>query len=183
MGWATDLLPHEFDFDNRYIMSEEPPVTYFLGSIGDGNKRELIKFKEACEKRNIKFIANNPWQNPLDFNSAKVLVQKSIVAPDIRGSGDPNKPDENGTAHKYIGYIPCRLFKNISYGKLGATNCSRLYDLFGDKVIFCEDEDKLVDLYLEKSKNKDFILEQMKWVQENHTYINRVQDLLHIIQL
>lgn len=183
MAWATDLLPHEFIFEDRFIPPEVPSVTYFLGSIGGGNARELTKFIEGCARRNIKCITNNPWQNPLSFQEAKVLVQKSIIAPDMRGSGDPSKPKENGTCHKQIGYIPCRLFKNISYGKLGATNCKRLQDLFGDKVVYCEDENKLVDICLEKAKDYDYIKQQMEWVRDNHTYINRVNDLLTVLLL
>lgn len=181
MCWATDLLPDEINFNDRFILPENPPVTYFLGSIGEGNKQELNKMIKGCEKNNIKCILNNPWVNPLDFETAKTLVQKSIIAPDIRGSGDPNKPNETGTQHKRIGYIPCRLFKNISYGKLGASNCKRLYDLFGNMILFEEDEEKLVQLCLDKANDKEYILKQMEWVRNNHTYLNRIQDLLTII--
>ena len=119
----------------------------------------------------------------MSFKEAQEMVQRSIVCPDIRGSGDPNKirMGETGTCHKSIGYIPCRLFKNISYGKLGMTNCPRLKELFGDMVILETDEAKMVDVYLEKSKDKEYILKQMEWVKEHHTYIRRVQDLLKIV--
>jgi len=181
MCWATDLLPHEINFGDRYIAPEEPPVSYFLGSIGDGNKAEINKFIQACEDNQIKVVLNDPWKNPLNFENAKVLVQKSIIAPDIRGSGDQNKPDETGTHHKRIGYIPCRLFKNISYGKLGAANCKRLHDLFGDIVCYHDDETSLVKKCLELKNDKEYILKQMEWVKDNHTYINRITDLLYVI--
>ena len=125
----------------------------------------------------------DPWRNPVSFKDAQELVQRSAVCPDIRGSGDPDKirMGETGTCHKEIGYIPCRLFKNISYGKLGMTNCPRLKELFGDLVVLETDEAKMVETYLEKSKDKDYILRQMEWVKEHHTYVRRVQDLLKII--
>lgn len=181
--WATDLLPHEFNFEDRFIEPTER-VCNFIGSIGGGNKNELDKMALGCSKQKIVVKFNDPWRNPLSFEDAKKLVQQSIVAPDIRGSGDPDKIrlGETGTCHKSIGYIPCRLFKNISYGKVGGTNCRRLYDLFGDNVVYDSDEEQLVYKCLEKNKDKDFILHQMRWVQENHTYINRVQDILDIIQ-
>lgn len=183
MCWATDLLPDEINLDDRYIIPETPPVTYFLGSIGAGNVNEINKLIKGCDKYNIKCILNDPWKNPLDFDTAKFLVQKSVIAPDIRGSGDPSKPHETGTQHKRIGYIPCRLFKNISYGKVGASNCKRLHDLFGDMILYEENEEELVKLCLDKAKDYDFIKKQMQWVQENHTYINRVNDLLKVISL
>ena len=40
----------------------------------------------------------------------------------------------------------------------------------------------MVDKYLEYAKNKDYIKDQMIWVRYNHTYINRINDLLTVIQ-
>jgi len=179
VAWATDLLPHEINLENRFLESEK--VVYFIGSVSGGNGREISKFAEGCSKRGIKVLFNDPWKNPLSFEEAQRLVQKSIIAPDIRGSGDRSKPNETGTCHKQIGYIPCRLFKNISYGKLGATNCKRLKDLFGGYVVYCEDEDALVEECLKHWDNVEYIKTQMEWVRDNHTFINRVQDLMSVI--
>lgn len=184
IAWATDLLPEEICLQDRFIEPEQPPVSYFIGSIGGGNAQEVHKFATACSLKGIHFIHNNPWSTPLTFEEAKTLVQKSYVCPDIRGAGDADKirMGETGTCHKQIGYIPCRLFKNISYGKLGLTNCPRLKELFGNQVILQEDESKMVDTYLEYCNNKDYVQQQMIWVRDNHTYINRIQDLLKVIQ-
>jgi hypothetical protein len=84
--------------------------------------------------------------------------------------------------HKEIGYIPCRLFKNISYGKLGAVNAHRLNKLFQNNVIYHSNEYELVKLCIENRENYDYIYEQMKWVAENHTYINRVNDILKVLE-
>ena len=165
------------------IEPAKPAVTYFIGSIGSGNQADVQRFATACSRHGIQFVHHNPWHAPLSFEDAKHLVQQSTVSPDIRGSGDPDKVrmGETGTCHKKIGYIPCRLFKNISYGKVGMTNCPRLKELFGDKVLLETDEAQMVPRYLEASQNKDYIFEQMKWVKEHHTYLNRIQDLLTIL--
>jgi hypothetical protein len=183
IAWATDLLPDEIEFKDRFIEPEMPPVTYFIGSLVGANIQDIQRFADACVQRGIRIVHHDPWRNPVSFKEAQEMVQRSIVCPDIRGSGDPNKirMGETGTCHKSIGYIPCRLFKNISYGKLGMTNCPRLKELFGDMVILETDEAKMVDVYLEKSKDKEYILKQMEWVKEHHTYIRRVQDLLKIV--
>lgn len=183
-GWASDLLPDEICLEDRFIIPEQPPVSYFIGSVAAGNQAEIQKFATACSIAGISFIHNDPWKNPITFNEAKLLVQKSTVNPDIRGTGDPGKVriGDIGTCHKQIGYIPCRLFKNISYGKLGMTNCPRLKELFGDNVILEEDESKMVEAYIEHSKNKDYIKQQMIWVRDHHTYLNRIQDLLTVIE-
>lgn len=183
IAWATDLLPNEINLEDRLIEPEHPPVSYFIGSISGGNAQEVQKFATACSLKGVHFIHNNPWSKPLTFEDAKTLVQKSYVSPDIRGGGDPEKIriGETGTCHKQIGYIPCRLFKNISYGKLGLTNCSRLKKLFEDYVVLEEDESKIVDTYLQHCNDKEYIKKQMIWVRDNHTYINRIQDLLKVI--
>ena len=183
IAWATDLLPNEIQFEDRFIEPETPPVTYFIGTMGRGNVHDIQRFADACVHKGISIVHHDPWRNPISFKEAQELVQRSIVCPDIRGSGDPDKirMGETGTCHKSIGYIPCRLFKNISYGKLGMTNCLRLKELFGDLVVLETDEAKMVEVYLEKSKDKDFILKQMEWVKEHHTYVRRIQDLLKIV--
>ena len=177
MFWATDLLPHEINFDDRLIKPvEQPSKVVFVGSIGASNRRQISNFVRGCEKKNIEFVHINPWSNPVSFEENKTLIQQSIIAPDIRGDDDPY------SRHKTIGYIPCRLFKHISYGKLGATNCKRIHDLFAPYVLFHEDESQLVDLCLEKRNDIDFIQKQMEWVAAHHTYINRVQDLLVVLE-
>ena len=51
------------------------------------------------------------------------LIQESILAPAIQTDWQV----ENG-------YIPCRIFKNISYGKMGVTNNPTVNKLFNDKI-------------------------------------------------
>jgi len=181
--WATDLLPDEIQLEDRFLLPASPPVCHFIGSASSGNYKELDKLARGCQKHGLELITNNPWSNPLSFEEARRRIQESTIAPDIRGSGDPVKIriGETGTCHKQIGYIPCRLFKNISYGKVGGTNCPRLRDLFGDMVVFSEDEEELVALCMEKEKDKDYICKQMEWVRDNHTYLNRARDLMEIV--
>jgi len=184
-AWATDLLPNEICLEDRFIEPAAKSVTNFIGSIGGGNSIEVQKFATSCAKQGIHFIHYNPWQSALTFEEAKHLIQQSVISPDIRGDGDPEKVriGETGTCHKTIGYIPCRLFKNISYGKLGMTNCPRLKELFHDNVIMESDEIKMAELYLKESQNKDYILKQMVWVRDNHTYLNRINDILSILNV
>ena len=61
------------------------------------------------------------------------------------------------------------------------------YELLDKKVIYNEDEYKLFydafNKLNDKESLKDLIKEQMKIVRENHTYINRINDLLKILEL
>ena len=100
--------------------------------MGESNGSSIYKFAYEATKHNVKFKVNNHWKNPVDFDINKLHMKKSVICPDIRGEGDSNKIKlgENGTCHKSIGYIPCRIFKAISYGCLGITNSKSVYDLF-----------------------------------------------------
>jgi len=172
MYWATDLLPHEFRYEDRFLAPAVPWRTTFVGSIGGANRAEIERFARECQALGVRVDHIDPWRAPVSFEEGRRLTQESVIAPDIRGDGDPASP------HKTIGYVPCRLFKNISYGKLGATNAPRLARLFGEHVLFREDEAELARACMERRGDHDYVLSQMRWVAARHTYLNRAADLL-----
>lgn len=184
ISWATDLLPHEFNVQDIYLPPENSMI--FIGSISDSNRSEFNKLAQGCQELGISVVHRDPWKSPVSFEENRELIKKCIICPDIRGSGDPNKTrhGDNGTDHKNNGYIPCRVFKHISYGKLGATNSKRVYELFGpDLIIYDDDERQLAKKAYENRNNYDLIKRQMEYVKEHHTFINRINDLLTIIDL
>lgn len=180
--WATDLLPHEIDESN--ITREYDNCIYWCGSYDRDNNPELRKFLDSATNAGINVIFNSPWNNPLSYERVKELTIKSILSPDIRCSGDPNKVriGETGTCHKQIGYIPCRVLKAISYGLLGITNSRHVWELLDKKVIYNDDERELFHDALKEVGNVDLIREQMKIVKERHTYLNRINDLLQVLK-
>ncbi len=184
--WATDLLPEEIKetsiLKNQKIRKNK---IYWCGSYNPENNKELKKFVEAANKNNITVIFNNPWEKPLSYKVVKQLTKKSILAPDIGCSGDPEKIKlgETGTCHKTIGYIPCRILKAISYGLLGITNSKHVYELLDKKIIYNCDEEKLFNDSIKEIDNIELIKQQMKIVREKHTYINRINDLLTVLKI
>jgi hypothetical protein len=181
--WATDLLPEEIDEKNIYTSRENK--IYWFGSANHTNTKEINIFYNECRKNGIDFVTNNPWQNPLPFDVVQTYTMKSLMSPDFRSSGDPNKVaiGETGTCHKQIGYIACRLLKSISYGHLGVTNSHHAYELLENKVIYNNDEKKLFYDAMKNLKNYDLIKEQMQIVKEKHTYLNRISDLLSVLKI
>lgn len=181
--WATDLLPNEINLEDRFIEPISPPTTVFVGSLGGGNQWELRNLMQACHKRGITFKHIDPWKTPVSFEENVKLVQESIIAPDVRGAGEPERINrgDTGTCHKQNGYVPCRIFKNISYGKFCATNSCAVQQAIGDIIPCEEDEGDLVDLCLRERNNYDLIKKQMEWVRDKHTYVNRVDDLLEVL--
>lgn len=181
--WATDLLPDEIN-EETISMPRENAI-YWCGSYNSNNNPELRKFVEESNKNGIKVIFNNPWQSPMSYEDVKMFTMRSILSPDIRCSGDPNKIaiGETGTCHKSIGYIPCRILKAISYGHLGVTNSKHVYELLNKKVIYNDDETQLFHDAIAQTSNTELIKEQMEIVKKHHTYVNRVNDLLKVLQI
>src|SRR5690606_26820974 len=104
MPWATDLLPDEIDEIKRTRAElTQKPIVSWVGSVGGGffgNKPEIKEFKRACNENNIRFkqASNMPMEQTINF------IASSTMAPALQGVWQCEK-----------GYIPCRVFKNISY--------------------------------------------------------------------
>jgi hypothetical protein len=179
--WATDLLPHEIRDDAIYAKRE--PILYWFGTVSNSNVKEMTAFFEEFKKNDMKYVTNCAWKNPLSFDVVQEYTMKSIMAPDLRGSGDPNKIKlgETGTCHKHTGYIACRLFKSISYGHLGVTNSKHSYELLENTPIYNSDESRLFYDAMSNLQNYDLIREQMRIVREKHTFLNRISDLLAVL--
>jgi hypothetical protein len=166
--WATDLLPHEFDFEARF--TEQKRQAFFCGTIREDNYPAFEPFIKKCEEHKIPFIYNTPYQQQLPTSEIRRMITSSLLPLDCR---PPN--------HIANGYIACRAIKNISYGALGLTNSKHTYDLFDGEIAYAADSGDLFDIareMQEEPKTKDLILNQMKKIQEKHTYINRVTDII-----
>lgn len=101
------------------------------------------------------------------------LIQESIIAPALQSEWQI----ENG-------YIPCRIFKNISYGKMGITNNDTVNLLFNNKLIHSLDIAFLVQQGLKftnLSNYKNTVIELMEFVKNKHTYINRINFILNFL--
>lgn len=168
ISWATDLLPHEFDYSLNNNNDQNNTV-YMIGSAGS-HHMPLSQALSACGI-NMKHI--DCWKEPISFEENMQLMKQNIVNIDIRSD-----------QHKNIGYIPCRVFKAISYGKLGITNSKRVEELFGkDNIIYNDNISELVKLALSNKDNYKLIIRQMQYVQKHHTYLNRIDDLNKCLKL
>jgi hypothetical protein len=172
IAWATNLLPDEFEEDDIYLEREN--AIYFFGTISAHgvceNYSNWQPFLKACNDNQIKFIANDPWQNPMSMGDVIINTQKSLLGIDIRG------PE-----HLKQGLLTCRVFKNISYGHLGLTNSKAVYEELEGNCIYNENTEELFYDGVKNRSNYKLISDGMKFVQENHTYINRVNTLLSIL--
>ena len=174
MPWATDLLPYEIDSIKQQVPSiKKDFVVSFVGSKwggSQGNYSELERFERACRDYGIPFSISTKVE--LDEHIAQ--VQKAYLAPAIQGHWQC----ENG-------YIPCRIFKNVSYGQFPVTNSETVYELFHKKIIYNPDCYKLLFDAMERLPHVTIAqqYELMDFVRDKHTYLNRINDLLKTLKL
>jgi len=173
MPWATDLLPHEID--EMKIKTRNKKQKYMVSWIGSicggvhGNQDQINPFKDACAKSGILFkhLTNIPCEDHPQY------IQESILAPAIQGAWQCEK-----------GYIPCRIFKNISYGVLGITNSETVYKLFNGKIVYNPNTYQLFFDAINRAKTISLteIYELMDFVKEKHTYIARIHHILQTLE-
>lgn len=173
MPWATDLLPFEIDEIKKQMPHKKLPIVYWVGTVGGGywgNINQVSPFALACRHNEIDFLV----RVNVDSEDHIGLIQQSYMAPTIVGEGQEK-----------IGYIPCRIFKNISYGQMGITNSKSVYELFEKKIVYNPDT---YQLFFDAQKHMETftlheLFELMDFVKEKHTYINRIERLLEFLSL
>lgn len=173
MPWASNLLPPEIEeLQKRLALQEKSGYALWVGSIWGGqfgNEKEIKAFRNACKNKKIPFI----HRQKVDEAQHQALISKAMIAPALVGSWQNKK-----------GYIPCRIFKNISYGAMGITNSEAVYELFQRKIIYHQDSEMLLSLALEKAAHQKIEdqLELMEFIKKNHTYLQRIELMLAFLQ-
>jgi hypothetical protein len=119
--WGTDLLAEEF---KKPIFNKNKFV-FWIGSVWNdknnhGNIETINEFKKVLTNNGLKFIKLRFIPNFLN----KFFIRKSRIAPAIAGRQQVK-----------VDYLPCRMFKNISYGQLGVTNVKKFKDILGNSFI------------------------------------------------
>jgi hypothetical protein len=186
--WATDLLPQEFAEDPIEFNNEINELN-FVGSIWSENINQTLPMIQSLKDNNIKlniygWLQFNEIGNLSNVqhkvgcgtteNDARKLVESSLFYPDIRGEH-----------HINLGYIPCRLFKNISYGCIPITNSKFAYEFFDKNILYSPDSKYFLSISKNYLSNRNLENDRriMKIVKENHTYLNRVNDILDFIKI
>ena len=174
MPWATDLLPYEIEENKGKIaQTQKKMVSYYVGSVGSGmfgNRDKVAPFSRACHERGVSFSIRTKVTPEENIR----LIQEAIVAPATQSEWQVQE-----------GYIPCRIFKNISYGAMGVTNSETVQDLFKGRLVYNPDTYQLFhDAYKRVTTMRmEELYELMDMVKEKHTYLNRIEHLLDFMHL
>jgi hypothetical protein len=164
--WGTDLLPHEIEANKpARTFNSESYVCNFVGTAIP----ELAPFRRACEEsgRDFKIYSR------VSVEENVRLIQAAYMAPTI-----------NIQYQTQVGYIPCRIFKNISYGQMGITNNKAVQDFFRGRLIYNEDSYKL--FYDAKDQLPTTPLSVlhglMDEVAAKYTYLNKIDGIVRTIR-
>lgn len=172
IGWATNLMPNEINEDDVYFPRSNK--VYFLGSLSSDGRYSNIhlieEFAKECRKNEIEFVVNNFSNNQLSEDDYISLCKESLLGFDIRCQADVE-----------WGRISCRLYKNMSYGHLGMTNCYEAYKELDEHCIYNESASQLFYDAMSKKDDFEFIKKGVNYIKEYHTYVNRVQSLMKVI--
>lgn len=168
--WATNLLPPEIEANKKKacLLNESSRVINWVGTVWDGrfgNRPELDAFSRAGAMHGINFVHHKN----VSLEENVRLIQESYFAPAIVGSWQHS-----------VGYVPCRIFKNISYGHYGVTNSEAVNRIFDGRLIHNNDTGLLFSDAVRELRRRsvDELCELMDYVSANHTYLNRLDQLL-----
>lgn len=169
--WATDLMPDEFPDD---VVKSDTRVCNWVGSIwaeGEwGNASEVQQMIDALAKNRIKF----EQVRCRDGEHHKQLIRESYIAPSLQSMWQVRK-----------GYIPCRAFKNCSYGQPLATNSQTVHRLFGGMGAFGNTPAEMVEAAIslrESASYETMAIRCRELVKAKHTYLNRVKTLMEFVK-
>lgn len=169
--WATNLLPDEIDVEK--LVQAEPKrqnKVFWVGSIMGGphrNDDKILELSEALKGHSVGFV-HAKLTNDLQPRA----ISESFIAPAIQGVWQVKK-----------GYIPCRVFKNVSYGRMTGTNSATVSNLFDGNLIYDESIKEVVDksVLWEQNPNKKQLETVVRLVKEKHTFINRIKNILSVL--
>ncbi len=167
--WGTDLEPNQF----LTPVAPHGDVCYWIGSIwndelNQGNEAEIAVMVESLKQHGIGFA--NPRQVPQEDSA--LLVRESRLAPSIAGL--------RAVEHNCL---PCRTFKNTSYGQLAITNVPYFKKVFDGCSLQSETIPELIDEAM--SLDADTYVE-MTYAQQacihNQGYATKIKNILRALE-
>jgi hypothetical protein len=168
--WATDLLPEEMIYEPVPAPEISKSVNW-VGSVTDGEQGNLQQLQEYAQAMSTRVGLPVHVHRGVDKESMIKLIRSSNQAPAIVA----------GWQRENL-YVPCRLFKNISYGQPTFSNSPVVKEIYGDGfyVEDCAELAVKTNEYL-KDRDLDFERSVIDLVRNEHTFVNRCNRILEMI--
>ncbi len=181
--WATDLLPNEIP-ENPIDFNENIKEINYIGSVWEENREQIKPMIKDCYDKGITVNIYGWLSQPFEYSNvrhkevcggateenARELIKSSLFYPEVRGNH-----------HINLGYIPCRLFKNISYGCIPCTNSYSAYEFFEKLIPYSNNTQNFIEISINYLKNRNIDNDKylMNKVKTQHTYVNRIEEILN----
>jgi hypothetical protein len=166
--WGTDLLPNEIDVDSYVKFDISKKNIHYVGMMYEQGPYWIESFAYYAEKngKEVKLYTQS-----ISHEENRNLIRDSFICPDFRSDW-----------HLECGYIPCRIQKNISYGRVQGTNSPFIKEAFGDYVVYGGTPETLYLNLIDAERNdKINMKEAMHFIKDKHTYINRINNILKFL--
>lgn len=163
-AWGTNLLPEEF----KTPVFSKTNFVFWVGSIwkglkNEGNITEIGRLSNLLSSKKLFFLPTRFIPNMFNI----LLIRISRLAPAVAGLTQVEK-----------NYLPCRMFKNISYGQLGFSNIEKFNQIFKGCNIYDADMEKMIDKVLALSKDEylDIVRKQQE-ICKNFTIAHHLNNI------
>jgi len=167
--WGTDLLPHEIDIDGYVPFNPSRKTLNYVAMLYEQGPWWAEEFATLLDRDfGVEFKV---FTQHVSHEENIQLIRDSFLCPDFRSDW-----------HLECGYIPCRMWKNISYGRITGTNSPYIKRALGDYVVFGGTPQTLYQNLLNAEQNRTINMKDaMMFVRDNHTFINRVNNILKFL--
>lgn len=167
--WATDLLPYEIDIDGYVPFNPLRKTLNYVAMLYEQGPWWAEEFATLLDRNfGVEFKV---FTQHVSHEENIQLIRDSFLCPDFRSDW-----------HLECGYIPCRMWKNISYGRITGTNSPYVKRALGDYVVFGGTPQTLYQNLLNAEQNRTINMKDaMMFVKDNHTFINRVNNILKFL--
>ena len=162
--WGTNLPEERF----RAPVISRSPFVFWVGAIwnnalNQGNRAEIDELRSVLRLRSLRFVHLKFIPDCVSIAATRA----SRVNPAIAGRWQV----ENN-------YLPCRMFKNISYGQLGISNVPKLSELYRDCTIPGRSIAELIDNALCLSTTDIIgLVEAQQEITRQHTYVHKIRNI------
>lgn len=169
--WGTDLLPEEMIYEPVPAPEVNKAVNW-VGSVTDGPQGNLQQLQEYAQSMSTRVGISVQAHRGVDRDNMIKLIRSSNQAPAIVAGWQKDNL-----------YVPCRMFKNISYGQPVFSNSPVIKELCGESF-YVEDCAELAVQTNEYLKNRDLKAEQqvIELVKKEHTFVNRCNRIIEMVE-
>lgn len=174
--WGTPLNPSEW---SEYSPKNRSRIEWWVGavwnnSLNQGNVSTIAQYKKLLQKNGVLFIKRGGSRFRVegisDFGNSN-LIRNSRIGATIVGSWQQSNH-----------YIPCRLFKSISFGIPPTSNMS-MPKSFTNASGFIEDLEQLIDFSLNESEASRLErFNSAKQILKTFTYTENIKRILNVLE-